>query len=65
MGVRIELVNTADAATMLNVSECTLKRWRSDVPLQGPPPIRIGSRIMYATADINSYLLGQRRKGQD
>ena len=64
MSVHIELVNTADAVTLLNVSERTLKRWRSDVPLQGPPPIRIGSRIMYATADINTYLLEQRRKGR-
>lgn len=62
--MRITLLTTEEAAARLGVSVRTVKRWRSDVPLTGPPPIRIGNSIRYAEADVTSYVLAQREKAR-
>lgn len=61
---RISMLTTAEAAARLDVSQRTLIRWRQSVPIIGPPPIRIGSAIRYAEADVNSWILTQREKGK-
>lgn len=61
---RISMLNTAEAAKRLNVSQRTLIRWRQSIPIIGPPPIRIGNSIRYAEQDVNCWILTQREKGR-
>lgn len=54
-----EFYSPAEAAAALHVHPHTLKRWRARS--YGPKPVRVGMRLYYRKADIESWLgsLGQ------
>jgi excisionase family DNA binding protein len=47
-----------EAAERLRVAKQTLARWR--VEGQGPPFIRLGSRVLYRVADVDAYIAEHR-----
>jgi excisionase family DNA binding protein len=55
-GEAVERLLLADeAAERLRVAKQTLARWR--VEGQGPPFIRLGSRVLYRVADVDAYIV--------
>jgi hypothetical protein len=50
-----QLLLAGEAAERLRVAKQTLARWR--VEGQGPPFVRIGSRVLYRVADIDAYVV--------
>lgn len=52
-------LDTAQAATKLNISPRTLERWR--VEGRGPAFCKFGKRAMYAESDLTDWAGAQRR----
>lgn len=61
MVTRMQLVTTEAAAAHLAVTPSALKAWR--VRGGGPPWIKVGGRVRYDVADLDSWLKGQRVTG--
>jgi predicted DNA-binding transcriptional regulator AlpA len=54
-------LSTDELATMLGVDGSTLRRWRTAEPIQGPPFVRLTSRVtMYSAVDVEKWLQGNR-----
>jgi excisionase family DNA binding protein len=53
-----QLLLADEAAERLRVAKQTLARWR--VEGQGPPFIRLGSRVLYRVADVDAYIAEHR-----
>jgi predicted DNA-binding transcriptional regulator AlpA len=52
---------TDEVAELLGVDASTLRRWRTSTPLQGPPFVRLTSRMtMYSVGDIRAWLASRR-----
>jgi hypothetical protein len=52
---------TEDVADLLGVDASTLRRWRTSTPLQGPPFVRLTSRVtMYSVPDVEAWLVARR-----
>jgi hypothetical protein len=52
---------TEDVADLIGVDPSTLRRWRTATPLQGPPFVRLTSRVtMYSVPDVESWLASRR-----
>lgn len=52
---------TEDVADLLGVDPSTLRRWRTSTPLQGPPFVRLTSRVtMYSVPDVEAWLTSRR-----
>ena len=48
-----EWLSTEDFATLLGVDSSTIRRWRTARPTQGPPFVRLSSRVtVYSTSDL-------------
>jgi hypothetical protein len=48
-----EWLSTEDLATLLGVDSSTIRRWRTARPTQGPPFVRLSSRVtVYSTSDL-------------
>jgi predicted DNA-binding transcriptional regulator AlpA len=55
------LLTTAQLAKLLGVDASTVRRWRTQEPLQGPPFIQIAERvIMYSPQDVEEWLCSLR-----
>ncbi|MFF2044021.1 helix-turn-helix transcriptional regulator [Kitasatospora sp. NPDC058170] len=53
--------STEDVASLIGVDPSTLRRWRTSKPMQGPPFVRLTSRItVYSVADVQSWLESRR-----
>jgi hypothetical protein len=53
------LLPRIDAADYLRLSPRTLEKWA--VTGEGPPYIRVGSRIQYLLDDLNDWLMSRRQ----
>ena len=52
---------TEDVADLLGVDASTLRRWRTSTPMQGPPFVRLASRVtMYSVPDVEAWLASRR-----
>lgn len=52
---------TEDVADLIGVDPSTLRRWRTATPLQGPPFVRLTSRVtMYSVPDVEAWLASRR-----
>lgn len=52
---------TDEVAELLGVDSSTLRRWRTATPLQGPPFVRLTSRVtMYSVGDVRAWLASRR-----
>ena len=52
---------TDELARMLGVDPSTLRRWRTVRPRQGPPFIRLSSRVtLYSVHDVRRWLATRR-----
>lgn len=52
---------TEDVADLLGVDASTLRRWRTSTPMQGPPFVRLTSRVtMYSVPDVEAWLASRR-----
>lgn len=48
---------TDEVAALLGVDASTLRRWRTSTPMQGPPFVRLTSRVtMYSVGDVRTWL---------
>lgn len=54
-----ELWKSPEAAERLKLSDSTLRKWR--VSGQGPRFIKIGGRVLYDPADVQSWMDQRRR----
>jgi predicted DNA-binding transcriptional regulator AlpA len=55
------LLTTAQVAKMLGVDASTVRRWRTQHPLQGPPFIQIAERVtMYSPRDVEEWMASRR-----
>jgi predicted DNA-binding transcriptional regulator AlpA len=53
--------STEDVADLLGVDASTLRRWRTATPMQGPPFVRLTSRVtMYSVPDVEAWLSSRR-----
>ncbi|MFB7620660.1 helix-turn-helix domain-containing protein [Kitasatospora sp. NPDC056181] len=53
--------STEDVAALIGVDPSTLRRWRTSKPMQGPPFVRLTSRItVYSVPDVQSWLESRR-----
>lgn len=53
--------STEEVAELLGVDASTLRRWRTATPLQGPPFVRLTSRVtMYSVPDVQAWLASRR-----
>jgi predicted DNA-binding transcriptional regulator AlpA len=53
--------STEDVADLLGVDPSTLRRWRTSTPVQGPPFVRLTSRVvMYSVPDVETWLASRR-----
>ena len=56
-----EWYTTEDLADLLGVDPSTLRRWRTARPAQGPPFVRLTSRVtMYSSHDVQRWLESRR-----
>ena len=52
---------TDEVAELLGVDSSTLRRWRTATPLQGPPFVRLTTRVtMYSLGDVRAWLTSRR-----
>ncbi|WP_338315364.1 helix-turn-helix domain-containing protein [Streptomyces bohaiensis] len=52
---------TDEVAALLGVDASTLRRWRTSQPVQGPPFVRLTSRVtMYSVPDVQRWLESRR-----
>ncbi|GGV37169.1 hypothetical protein GCM10010495_62980 [Kitasatospora herbaricolor] len=53
--------STEDVAAVIGVDPSTLRRWRTSTPPQGPPFVRLTSRVtMYSVPDVHAWLRSRR-----
>jgi hypothetical protein len=52
---------TEEVADLIGVDPSTLRRWRTGLPLQGPPFVQLTSRVtMYSVPDVQAWLRSRR-----
>jgi hypothetical protein len=52
---------TEEVAALIGVDASTLRRWRTATPMQGPPFVRLTSRVtMYSVPDVQTWLASRR-----
>ncbi|MBB1262314.1 helix-turn-helix transcriptional regulator [Streptomyces alkaliterrae] len=52
---------TEEVAELIGVDSSTLRRWRTARPIQGPPFVRLTSRvILYSVPDVQQWLISRR-----
>ncbi|MFG2824912.1 helix-turn-helix transcriptional regulator [Kitasatospora sp. NPDC048365] len=52
---------TDEVAELIGVDPSTLRRWRTSLPPQGPPFVRLTSRVtMYSVPDVQAWLRSRR-----
>lgn len=52
---------TEEVAELLGVDASTLRRWRTSNPVQGPPFVRLTSRVtLYSVPDVQAWLASRR-----
>ena len=52
-----EWLSTEEVAKLLGVDPSTIRRWRTARPTQGPPFVRLSSRVtVYSTSDVRRWL---------
>jgi transposase-like protein len=55
--VSSDLLSTEELARRLGVDPSTVRRWRTMVPVQGPPFIRFSERVTkYRPEDVEAWL---------
>jgi len=53
--------STEELADLLGVDPSSVRRWRTSNPLQGPPFVRLSSRLtIYSSGDVESWLRSRR-----
>lgn len=53
--------STEELAELLKVDPSSVRRWRTARPPQGPPFVRVSSRVtMYPAADVETWLRSRR-----
>ncbi|WP_354642896.1 helix-turn-helix transcriptional regulator [Kitasatospora camelliae] len=53
--------STEEVAELIDVDPSTLRRWRTSRPVQGPPFVRLTSRVtMYSIPDVQAWLESRR-----
>jgi len=53
--------STEELADLLGVDASSVRRWRTSNPLQGPPFVRLSSRLtIYSSGDVESWLRSRR-----
>ncbi|WP_405640249.1 helix-turn-helix domain-containing protein [Streptomyces uncialis] len=53
--------STGELARFLRVDPSTLRRWRTAHPLQGPPYVPVGGRVvLYSARDVETWLAEHR-----
>ncbi|GHH80332.1 hypothetical protein GCM10018781_60320 [Kitasatospora indigofera] len=53
--------STEDVAALIGVDPSSLRRWRTSTPMQGPPFVRLTSRItVYSVPDVQAWLESRR-----
>lgn len=53
--------STEELAKLLGVDASSLRRWRTSSPAQGPPFVRLSSRVtVYSALDVEQWLRSQR-----
>ena len=53
--------STEELADLLGVDASSVRRWRTSNPLQGPPFVRLSSRLtIYSAGDVESWLRSRR-----
>lgn len=53
--------STEELAELLGVDPSSVRRWRTARPPQGPPFVRVSSRVtMYSSTDVESWLRSRR-----
>lgn len=53
--------STEDLAELLSIDPSSVRRWRTARPPQGPPFVRVSSRVtMYSAADVEAWLQSRR-----
>jgi excisionase family DNA binding protein len=58
-----EYLTERQVAERLQVSEGTLRRWRSEG--RGPPSLRLGRLVRYLRRDLDAWAERQRERGVD
>jgi predicted DNA-binding transcriptional regulator AlpA len=52
-----EWLSTEELAKLFGVDPSTIRRWRTARPPQGPPFLRLSSRVtVYSTSDVRRWL---------
>ncbi|GAA3877189.1 hypothetical protein GCM10022243_47520 [Saccharothrix violaceirubra] len=52
---------TDELASRLGVDSSTVRRWRTSSPVQGPPFVRLTTRVtLYSAADVEAWLTERR-----
>ncbi len=57
------LMNEHEAASYLNVSVSTLRRWRADRNGRGPDFLKLGASVRYELAALLEYIATCRQRG--
>ncbi len=53
--------STEELAKLLGVDASSIRRWRTSRPAQGPPFVRLSSRVtVYSALDVEQWLRSQR-----
>jgi predicted DNA-binding transcriptional regulator AlpA len=53
--------STDELAELIGVDASSLRRWRTALPLQGPPFVRVSARkTIYNSADVETWLASRR-----
>lgn len=53
--------STEDLAQLLGVDASSVRRWRTSRPPQGPPFVRLSSRLtIYSAVDVENWLQSRR-----
>jgi predicted DNA-binding transcriptional regulator AlpA len=53
--------STDELANLLGVDASSIRRWRTSRPAQGPPFVKLSSRVtVYNARDVEHWLLGRR-----
>ncbi|GAA3148199.1 helix-turn-helix domain-containing protein [Nonomuraea salmonea] len=52
---------TEELATLMKVDPSTVRRWRTQQPVQGPPFVRVSGRTtLYSVDDVRAWLQSRR-----
>jgi excisionase family DNA binding protein len=55
-----QLIKPAEAATLLCISDLTLRKWRWEG--KGPRFIKVGRKVAYRKEDLDAFVNGQVRR---